>query len=114
MDLDGTFGYAAVIHLHEDLPQAAIAPGLKDHLSLIGQCKTDLWIRERKLLHDIADQGKFILRRFQVLEAGRCALKEMFDFDPGAGRTGSRMCALEFTIADLDFRPLMTIIGLQD
>ena len=114
MDLDGAFGYAAVIHLHEDLPQAAIAPSLKDHLSLMGQRKTDLWIRERKLLHDIADQGKFILRRFQVLKAGRCALKEMFDFDPSAGRTGSWMCAFEFAIADLYFRPLMTIIGLQD
>lgn len=79
----------------------------------MGQRKTDLWIGERKLLHDIADQGKFILRRFQVLKAGRCALKEMFDFDPGASRAGSGMCTLKFAIADLHFRPLMTIIGLQ-
>ena len=96
MDLNGAFGHAAVIHLHEDLAQAAIASGLKDHLSPMGQRKTDLWIGERKLLHDIADQENSYCGDFRVLKAGRCALKEMFDFDPGASRAGSGMCTLKF------------------
>ena len=113
IDLDRALGHAAVIHLHQDLTQIAAAFRLKDGPAVMAQRKADLWIGERKFLHDIRDQRKLILRRLQMLETRRGTLKQMLDANARSQRTRSRASADKLTVTNFDRAGFAAVVRLQ-
>ena len=109
--LDALTGQIAAVNDRHNFQQTAVAGAAEHFLAVVDKPKRDVRIAQRKLLDDVENQRGFIRNRLEMLQPGRCFLKQAADRDLRSLIAGVRPRGLALAVADFHTRGIFAVVG---